>query len=539
MKRLTGMTAASLLVLGSGVAVAALDNGDFAEYDRTADGTTIGYAQNEGPPMWFLTAGSGSLSFVETDAFERGAYFEFDELGEGFGANKLEQCVPVSDAEAISISYAVYAATPTDNADGLGVRINPNFYATVEDCLFAQADDSGGERLSGGRSNDDADFILGEDDGRQWIERTPAQQPALMYAAEDIPEGSRYMNLSVRARDRSGIAPAPPLRFDRIAVTQGGSSANLVVNGHFDHAEVFDGGPLAGSVGWVVSRDGDALARAAVGEASFALAGSNVLTMEDLTGNFGASRLDQCVALDGQDIRPSAFAYTLRPDAALQVRLNVDFYPQADCGGDADNALRIREDFPLEGDAGTWQALVTEEVRSAGEYADAPSALVSVRLRDRSGDGDGPGEYARIVHLDEISAVAAVAAPSFSPAPGEYTDSVTVALTTASSDAVIYYTLDGSAPDTGSATLGNGEELTISESATLSAVAFLDGELSAVRAGDYSIVAAPAEPAPSGPLNRSTGCSVSAQPGPLDPSLWLMACLALGMLAWRRRRRAD
>jgi len=542
-RSMTMLSAAAVLLSGPAIA---LQNADFADYELPADGSSVSYAPGEGPPSWTIVVNAGTGGGVYTSAAlasQGSSYFAFNPpLTDGFGANKLEQCVPVTDSESLSISYAVFAATATGDARTFAVRVNPTFWPDFASCRTATATDSGTGRLSGGRENDDNDFALGEDQGGVWIERGPAQQPGLFYAQSDIPVGAAYMRLSIRARARDGVAgldPQPQLRLDNIRVTQGGSLANRVVNGSFEHGERFDGQFLTGMSGWQVGRGGDTNARAAVGPVSFAQSGSNVFYFEDVTGNFGVSSLDQCVVLNGEDIRPSISAYTLRPDAELAVRLNVDFYPDASCSGTSDGALRIREDFTLDGAAGQWVALITEEVRSAAQYGDAGSALLNVRVRDRSADGsDAPGEFARTVYLDDAAIVSAIATPVFSPAPGEYTSSVVVTITSATPGAILYYTDDGSTPDDTSATLANGGQLTITETTTLNVVAFEDGQFSAVRSGTFAIVTA--APPPSGPLNRSTGCSVSAQPSVMDPTLWLLLLIATAGLAWRRRaRKAD
>ena len=536
--------AAALALAWSAASFAALQNSNFAEFDAPADGTTAGYDVGEGPPGWYLTAATngGSVIYDASEAFEGvGGYWVFEPpLTTGFGANKFEQCVPVNDTDTLEISYAIHAETPTDDAAELAVRVNPNFYADLASCLDAQETDSGGDRLSdgGSRPNDDVDFTFGSDDGRQWIERTPAVEPELRYTVDHIPDGSRYMNLSIRMRDRPTPRDNVRIRLDNVHVVQGGST-NRVVNGRFEHAPLADGAPLvATGNGWVVDRDGDAALKAAVGPVGFALSGSNVFYIENMTGNFGSSRLDQCFPLEGADIRPSVFAQTRRPDPELQVRLNVDFYTDDACTSSAASDPRIRQDFALDGTAREWTALIAEEVRSAGEYGDATHGLLSIRVRDRSNEaGDGPGAFPRAVYLDDASVAAGVATPTFSPSPGEYVDSVEVTLESATADAVIYYTLDGSDPDDSAANVPSGGTVQITSTSTLTARAFADGLFSSARSGDYTIVGPPPPPPPP-PAQLSTGCSVSDRPAPLDPTLWALMALAGAALYARRRRRA-
>jgi hypothetical protein len=78
------------------------------------------------------------------------------------------------------------------------------------------------------------------------------------------------------------------------------------------------------------------------------------------------------------------------------------------------------------------------------------------------------------------------AAPSISPSGGTYTSVQTVTLSDSTSNAVMYYTLDGSAPGT-SSTQYTGP-ITISSSTTLKAVAVASGyTMSAVSSATYTI----------------------------------------------------
>jgi alpha-tubulin suppressor-like RCC1 family protein len=86
---------------------------------------------------------------------------------------------------------------------------------------------------------------------------------------------------------------------------------------------------------------------------------------------------------------------------------------------------------------------------------------------------------------------AAVAAPVFAPPPGTFATAQSVAITTATPDAVIRYTLDGSPPGPGSAIYGG--PLSVPRNLILSARAFRAGWLaSPVSSGTYSIEGAAA-----------------------------------------------
>lgn len=181
------------------------------------------YVEQSGPEGWFLTSGSGQVV-----ALEDSAAFVFDTLTEGFGDNKLDQCVLIDASQDLAISLQVYAQA--SNASGLAVRVNPNFHATLASCEAAMAANAGGDRLSGGRNNDDLDLVLTQADGGQWLTFSETELPELRFAAADIPEGAQYLRLSVRARDRSGVEPAQPLYLANVSVLQGDE---LVVNGDF------------------------------------------------------------------------------------------------------------------------------------------------------------------------------------------------------------------------------------------------------------------------------------------------------------------
>jgi hypothetical protein len=79
-----------------------------------------------------------------------------------------------------------------------------------------------------------------------------------------------------------------------------------------------------------------------------------------------------------------------------------------------------------------------------------------------------------------------VATPSFDPAPGSFTDEVTVAISTTTPEATIYYTTDGSEPTTEDTEYTG--PLTFTETTTLSARAYADSfDPSDVATGEYVI----------------------------------------------------
>lgn len=191
--------------------------------------SSTSYELHGGPVGWHLTAGSGQVvTFAGVIDDAPAAAFVFETLREGFGDNKLDQCVSIDASQDLAIALQVYA--DASNASGLGVRVNPNFHATLASCEEALAIDAGGDRLSGGRANDDIDFVLGQADGGGWLFFSEEERPELRYAAADIPAGATYLRLSLRARDRSGVVPAQALYLASVSVTQ---AADLLVNGDF------------------------------------------------------------------------------------------------------------------------------------------------------------------------------------------------------------------------------------------------------------------------------------------------------------------
>lgn len=462
-----------------------IDNGDFQQLNELEDAARIDYPAESGPPAWRLVVeGSAGGSVTVGDAADGDAWFSFAELGNGFGGNKIEQCVAIDASRPLDISYAIRADTPDDNASGFSVRMNPNFYSDFEGCGQAILADAGGDRLSGNRNNDDMDFDLGEGDGNQWISVGPDVDSDLRYEVADFPEGSTWMRLSVRARDRTELDPAPVLRLDDIRVTQGG--VNRLVNGSFEHRELFSGDFIVGDNGWFVDRD-TGEQRAAVGPVDFALTGDSSFYFEDLEGGFGDSRLDQCFLLGEEDIRPHLFVWTTEPSDDLSVRVNVDFYTDSECAVDA-TATRLRQDFDLDIPAGEWFGLVPDDIRTTAEFGDATWALLSVRVRDRSNpESNDPGPVARRLLIDDVSAAAVVVPPVFSPAGGTFPGAVDVTLSSPETDAMIFFTLDGSDPDADSMSIANGDTIMIGQTSTLTARAGIGDALSAPRSAVYTL----------------------------------------------------
>lgn len=88
----------------------------------------------------------------------------------------------------------------------------------------------------------------------------------------------------------------------------------------------------------------------------------------------------------------------------------------------------------------------------------------------------------------KVAPIPDVAAPTFDPEGGEYTEAQSVTISCATEDVDIFYTLDGTDP-TDESDLYSGA-ITISETATLKAIAYnADGESSEVTSATYTITA--------------------------------------------------
>ncbi|MGY6588190.1 MAG: CotH kinase family protein [Wenzhouxiangella sp.] len=183
-------------------------------------------------------------------------------------------------------------------------------------------------------------------------------------------------------------------------------AGNTLVNADFQ-AESGQWSDGDGPPGWALNLGSDdqlGLVEQAPGSESGRLA----FRFNRVERGFGDSRLEQCVAV-GQTpgVQLSADVWTDEPDPELAVRLRVDFYADDDCDTDSSNAddEQIQSDIGLSAarvPAGQWTRLESE-IRLAGELgADVRSARISLRLRDRSDNGD-PRDPPRAVWFDQVS----------------------------------------------------------------------------------------------------------------------------------------
>ena len=93
--------------------------------------------------------------------------------------------------------------------------------------------------------------------------------------------------------------------------------------------------------------------------------------------------------------------------------------------------------------------------------------------------------YVRIASSGSGSEATAPSTPTFSPAGGTYTSSQTVAISCATSGAIIYYTLDGSEPTPSSSRYS--APITITSSKTIKAIAYKDKKTSSVKSATFTI----------------------------------------------------
>ncbi|WP_111642102.1 chitobiase/beta-hexosaminidase C-terminal domain-containing protein [Marinimicrobium alkaliphilum] len=493
----------TILALGVAPLTAlALENGNFENVNARADGD-LNYTSVEGVgffPSWTILSDDGGFIRTEEGFGANGhSAFAFNILDTGYGANKIEQCIPIDPSQSLLLSYSILTTVASDD---VRTRLNPNFYPDMAACETNLQVDDNSNRLSFDGSNDDFNQQLGQAgiDANEWFEISP-----VVFSADDLPDEARVLRISLRARDRS--EENAQVFFDDVRVTQGESNVNLVRNGDFSHTDLTDGDFITGDSGWYLDRE-EGL-RAAAGAFSFAQAGSNLFYFESLTGNFGTSRLDQCVELNGEDnIRPSLRAMSLTPDEELNIRVDVSFFTDALCTEDADSALSLREDFAIDGESGEWLTLVSEEFREAAAVVDATSARISIRARDRSvGEDDVSPAFARTLYVDDVTLASTVPAPTFNPPSQEFTADELVVTLDGPEGSTLYVTTDGSDPTQSSMALLPGETVSVTETTTISVIAVMDGESSGIRSATYTRSSAEDAPfvPPSEPLDRSAG----------------------------------
>lgn len=309
-------------------------------------------------------------------AFSGGNVFRFEVLQRGFGANKLEQCVARPTGE--DFDFGAWMRSPHP-ADGLAARFNIEFYRTEADCLERE------ERLSIGNDDFDVDLDM---PANVWTAFRSGS-----YDGSDLNSANaQWARVSLRLRDRTDDGdPADPPRIVYIDHLTGPNGA-LLSNGNFsqvDFPALIEFDEDSGPLGWTM-RD---LENGAVVEArDFARSQGRVFRFNQLTENFGANKLEQCLAIPtgSESVQFSTWVRTPAPREELGVRLNMDFYPGLeDClfrenrlqRSDSDIFLNP-ENFP----ADEWARIQTTAVGLADLPNNAGFVRLRISARDTSGD---------------------------------------------------------------------------------------------------------------------------------------------------------
>ena len=125
------------------------------------------------------------------------------------------------------------------------------------------------------------------------------------------------------------------------------------------------------------------------------------------------------------------------------------------------------------------------------------------------GDGTSATRFSP-VQISDAGFVWRVATPSFSPHGGASTANVTVTVTVATAGATIRYTTNGVDPTTSDTTIASGSTLTISQTTTLKALAWLSGSpTSNINQATYTLTVVMPTISPNGGSNLAVGQSVT------------------------------
>lgn len=155
-----------------------------------------------------------------------------------------------------------------------------------------------------------------------------------------------------------------------------------------------------------------------------------------------------------------------------------------DVTGAYSDASGVEHGFAIAGGTSTINApLDAPGAGTAGLYAGTVPLSIN-------GTGELAGTYADPSGLFHgfMATASAVAAPTFSPAPGTYSSSQSVTISDATPNSVIYYTTDGTSPATSTSALQYSGPITVSSTETIQAIAAAAGFAnSAVVSGSYTI----------------------------------------------------
>lgn len=314
--------------------------------------------QFSGPQGWIMRDLEDRRGLVsESELAKVGTrVFRFESPRQGFGDNKLDQCLPLTDPAAFSMR--LHAWSSVSDAD-VQVRVNVESYPGESDCLART------NRLD----NTDFDFPL----------IAPRARWQALDLALGIDSAASYARISIRMRDRSdGGGPSDPpviVLFDDISVT-----GAVLVNGDFEASSLegarFEEG--RGPLGWVLRSAADS--GVIIPEPS-ALGGS-AFYFSQLGSGFGDNSLEQCVPVDSDRLRLSARVWPEVSDSDLRIRLNLDLYADlTDCLARDNRLARHDSDFRTSNlTQASWNRVTAHGIERPGEAA---YARIALRVRDR------------------------------------------------------------------------------------------------------------------------------------------------------------
>lgn len=464
--------------------------------DPGFDALQAAFTTGQTLPGWRVLTAQGRRGLVETvphafdptniDSGRPGNVFVFESLSTAFGDNKLEQCVAFDASQPLA--FTLRLRTPAEAlTNDFGVRLNPNFYGSLEDCESDLADtaaspdnSANSRRLSGPNANNDYDvrFASAGITPNRWFELSSATHgTAGPIVIDAFPEGANVVRVSLRARAPN---PTDRIEFGPLRVTNGGHELTLA-NAGFARVRRTAGQTLGGQAATWSVPNRDQQRPLEVVNVSDALSRPNVLRFDDLTTSFGDNRLDQCVpVLPGQDARLAVFARSTDPHPDLAVRLNLSFFTSNDCTGATVSALTRENDFSLGASApNVWTLFEGDTVASTDlSAAGVQSANLSLRARNRSGSP-------RVIELDDVQFQSGV---SFSVPGGVFDAPQTVRVENIPDGLIARFTLDGSTPQANSPTVP-AEGVRIDTSSILSVRLFdADGNVrSATFSASYAI----------------------------------------------------
>ncbi|MFN4263687.1 MAG: chitobiase/beta-hexosaminidase C-terminal domain-containing protein [Thioalkalivibrionaceae bacterium] len=408
------------------------------------------FSNGQSLPGWTTLLAGERRAVLETvpfafDAAEResgrpGFVLYFDPISDGFGDQRIDQCIVFDASEPLEWTLRLrHDAAPVN--DNLRIRVNPNFYASLEDCRADVAQGRTDHRLSGTNFNNDYDvrFAAAALAPNRWHDVNAATHGTSgPFRITAFPTGAEVVRFSVRAR-----APTATQRiwFGPIELRQGANPL-AVENGDLQAAlrsrnQAFIE-PAGATTSWAIP-DRAAQQPLRIRAIADALSRPNVVEFRDLTDGFGDNRIDRCIPLvPGRDATPSVFARSPTPQDQLAIRLNLSYHSTADCTGPSIETLDSQDDRPVNGDADTW--LVIEGTRRDAAELDAEEArgvLFSLRARDRSSNAD------TVLWVDSVSLNQSLA---WSVPPGVFDAPITLTVNDIPEGLIARYTTDGTPP---------------------------------------------------------------------------------------------